>query len=338
MRRLSILAALAAAAWVPSALAQTQFNIRFQQGTTVQVLTDGATVTFNSDGIGQASPSTLTLTYRGTTTASVNTLDVTGSTDFSATSGLALPFTMNPNDNASFGITFNPTATGRHTARLAINFNEGTRGGTIAINLVGVLPDFGFAYTLPRGNQTFLPADGAIPFPNTNLGQTTAAAFTITNRGTGPGTVNNIAIGGAPVFTLAGVPLLPATVQAGASLAVTVNFVPTHLEAANATITVEFVGRSQTAHVSGTGIGPAYAYQFVAGSSTSDVAANATLTLPGANVGERTTAVVRVRNTGNGDGVLANIRATGAEFTLTDLPFLPLTRSEERRVGKECRL
>ncbi len=325
MRRLLPVALLIAVALGPSALAQTQFVIRFQQGTTVQVLTDGATVTFNSEGIGQAVPSTLTLTYRGTTSATINAVELSGSTDFSATSSLPPPFTLNPNDAGSFGIQFNPTVAGRHTARLAISFTEGTRGGTITVNVVGVLPDFGFSYTLPRANQTFLPAGGTIPFPNTNVNQTTAATFTITNRGTGAGTVNNIAISGAPAFTLAGVPLLPAVVQPAAVLVFTVNFTPTRLESVGASIQVDFVGRSSTVQAAGTGLGPIYEYQFVVGSSVLAVSANDTLTFPSANVGERSTAVVRVRNAGNGDGVLTNIRVTGAEFTLTDLPFLPLT-------------
>lgn len=142
-----------------ASLAQTQFLIRYQQGQTLQTITDGATITFATEGIGQSASATVTVTYRGLTFATINGFDLSGATDFSVSSNLALPATLNPNDSAAFQIQFNPSSTGKMTGKVAISFTEGRTSGAINVNLVGVLPDFGLSFIpLPGGNQTSIPA------------------------------------------------------------------------------------------------------------------------------------------------------------------------------------
>jgi len=329
MRRILTLASgawLAAGFAAPQALAQAQFLIRAQQGQVVQTINDGATLSFATEGIGQASTAAVTVTYRGSTTAALGSFEFNGPTDFSVTSNPPLPVVLNPMEVVSFVITFQPSANGRFTGRLGIPFTEGRTSAVLNLNLVGVLPEFGFSSALlPRGNQNSIPAGGAIPFPDTTVNQTNSAAFIISNRGSGPGTVNNISVTGA-AFTLAGVPLLPATLNAGQEVRITVVFSPTQQVSSQGSLTVDLVGRSVSVSLAGLGIGASYAYEFLQGSSTRPIAPNDSLTLPATNVTEKNTAVVRVRNTGNGDGVVSNIRVSGAaEITLTDVPFLPLT-------------
>ena len=88
-------------------LAQAPFSLRSQQGQNVQLLSDGGTITFSSEGIGQAIAATVTLTYTGRATAQINSLDSIGSTDFSVSFGnQAVPFTMNPNDTVNFTVQY----------------------------------------------------------------------------------------------------------------------------------------------------------------------------------------------------------------------------------------
>ena len=305
---------------------QAQFGLRSQQGSTIQTITDGATLTFSSEGIGQAVPATVTMTYRGTSTVTIGAFDLGGASDFVVTTNLELPVVLTPNDALVFTIRFTPTTTIRNPARLSVPFIELPRtSGAVNINLVGLAPEFGLSFQLlPRGNQTSIPA-GGITFADTALNQTTSANFVISNRGSGPGTVNNLTSTGAE-FLLGGVPLLPAVVQAGQDVRVTIQFTPTQLGAATGSVRVDYVGRSSTVSLAGAGIGPTWAYDLVQGSTTRPLAANESLSLPQTVIGEKSSIGVRVRNTGNADGVVTAIRLSGdAAFTLPDLPFLPQT-------------
>lgn len=195
--------------------------------------------------------------------------------------------------------------------------------------------DFGFSYALlPKGNQTSILPDGSITFPDTtvnltnpNQSQTNSATFVITNRGSSQGTVNNItSTGGA--FKVSGVPLLPAVVRVGQTLTFTVDFQPTQLGSARGTIELGLtttVTNTVAFSLGGKGVGSVLAYDFIAGSIPRTVSANDTLTLPQTNLGDKTTATMRVRNTGNLDATISAIASSNAFFALDLVPFLPLT-------------
>jgi hypothetical protein len=320
-------ACLAALLWPQSGLAQSQFQVRAQQGTIIQNLADGSTLNFQSEGIGQAVNAVVTVTYRGTQTAIIGSYELTGTTDFSVTTSPVLPVTLNPGESMSFLIAFSPTSLARLPGRLVIAFTEGPRTtGSFTINLLGVTPDFGFSFIPPRGSQNSISSGGTIAFPDTAINQTSAATFIISNRGTGPGTVQNIALSGAQ-YTIGGVPLLPAVVPAGQEVRTTITFAPLQSGASPGSVRVDFLnGTSATFNLTGTGTGSSWAYELVSGSTTRPLAPNDTITMPQTNLTEKSALTVRVRNTGNADGVVARIAVAGAaEITLIDVPFLPVS-------------
>ena len=320
-------ACLAAVLWPQSGLAQSQFLVRSQQGTIVQNLADGATLNFQSEGIGQAVNAVVTLTYRGTQTAIMGSFELTGTTDFTVTTSPALPVTLNPNESMSFLIAFSPTSLARLPGRLVIAFTEGPRTTAgLTVNLLGVTPEFGFSFIPPRGSQNSISSGGTIAFPDTAIDQTNAATFIISNRGTGPGTVQNVALAGAQ-YTIGGVPLLPAVVQANQEVRTTITFAPLQSGASPGSVRVEFLnGTSATFNLTATGTGSSWAYELVSGSTSRPLAANDTVTMAQTNLTEKSAVTVRVRNTGNADGVVTRIAVSGAtEITLIDVPFLPVT-------------
>ncbi len=190
--------------------------------------------------------------------------------------------------------------------------------------------DFRFSYALPKTNQTAILPDGTISFPDTtvNLGnpsqsQTTSAVFVITNRGTQAGTINNIVSSGAP-FKVSGVPLLPATIQPNQTLTFSIDFQPTQLGHFEGSLRIDLM-RALRFGLEGNGVGPALAYDFITGSTTRTVSTNETLTLPPTNLGEKTTATMRVRNTGTTDATITSLASSHAAFSLENVPILPLT-------------
>src|SRR5687767_9768607 len=143
----SIFAALSCA----PAQAQIPFSIRVQQPTGAANVPDGGTVAFNADGIGKPSEALLTVTYRGSTSATgassavVNSIELTGSNDFMLL-GLPDPTqVLQPGQVFSFTITYRPTTSARASGSIRFGYTEtppppttGTatpRTGSFTVNL-----------------------------------------------------------------------------------------------------------------------------------------------------------------------------------------------------------
>src|SRR5437764_3823434 len=86
-------------------------------------------------------------------------------------------------------------------------------GGTGVINLtlVGTAPKLIVNTIGANGDAVSVPAGGTIQFPDTPLTFASPLTVAISNIGSGPSTVNSIAITGT-AFQAKGVPLLPVTI------------------------------------------------------------------------------------------------------------------------------
>jgi hypothetical protein len=301
------------------------FLIRSQVGQTVATIANDGTVGLNADAIGVPASATITITYRGTGSVNVNTIEYSGSLDFSLT-GLpdALPLVLLPNQSITLGVQFRPSSSARLSGRINIAYAEGRTAGTLTVNLAGTAPEFAFSYVPPGGNATPVTPGGAISFPATPVDTTANAAVVVTNRGSGPGVVNAISSTGA-AFQLAGLPLPMTTVEAGRDLRFTVAFTPKQLEPSTGTLSVELIDRRVNLNLAGSGTGPVYTYEALQESGAVVLEPNQTLPMPDALIGDKSSVTLRVRNAGNADGRIEQIAIQGAGFTLTDVPFLPLT-------------
>ena len=300
------------------------FTLQVQRGADRFALAEGGTISMPADAIGMLTAASVTLTYVGTSSVTVNNFEITGHADFSLAGMPDLPVALSRNQSVTFYIRFLPTTSARVQGRVAINYTEGRTTAYVTLNMVGTAPEFGFSYVPPGGNATPLAPGGTVLFPATSLNATATAVFILTNRGSGAGTVNNITASGEG-FQLAGVPLPPVVVEAGKELRFSVQFTPKQLPPSQGGLVIELVDRSVSFRLEGSGSGPIYAYEVIQPAGVTAVSAGQLISLPDALVGEKSSLTVRVRNTGNADGTITTISVQGAGFALTDLPFLPLT-------------
>lgn len=312
------------------------FNIRFQQGQNLTVLADGGTANLPADAVGQQTSGTLNLTYRGNpgTNVTINTIDITGSQDF-AISGLSeSPFQILGGNSVNASIRYLPTSANRATARLVITYRESATPnvtGSFSLNLIGVAPDFAFSYTPPGGNTQPLLSGGTISFPQTVVDTTANATLTITNRGSGNGTLSSIASSGA-AFQLVGAPLPGTTVEAGRELRVGVAFTPKQVEPSTGSVTVELPDRRVSFNLQGSGTSAQFTYEVISENGSATIfQPDQTLTLPDTVVNERSTVVIRVRNSGTADGRIAVVAATGTGISVADVPPLPIVLAPGNR-------
>jgi hypothetical protein len=343
----SLLPVLAIAAALP-ALAQTpasSFTIRTIQPDLTQTLADGGTLAFNAPGIGVASDAGITVTYKPALTtlaATISAVDLTGSNDFLVT---GLPdlsggqTVLNRNTTSvGFGIRYKPSTSKAATGKVTISFIEqdtsaapafrGQRALTLTLNLTGTAPEFTYTYAIqPNGNSTLLNQGDTIRLPDTNLLDTAAVAVSISNRGSGVGTISGVSLKGPSNFALAGVPFPPISVDPGKALVFSVRFTPDQLDPLTASVRIDFqTGAALSFNVTGTGLGAAFTYEIFTAKGAVEIDTTTTVVLPDAVTGgDKTTTTIRVTNTGNADGRVTAISVAGTGFALAEAPFLPYT-------------
>lgn len=323
-----LLATLAAvAALAPLAAAQAlPFTIRAEQGGQSQIIADGSTLAFQAAGVGLPVDGSISLTYTGTGgSATIHQLQLTGSTDFAITSA------PDPNATVLAGtegcgvrIRYTPTSSRAAAAKIAVWYTANGVTNGFTVNLAGTSPEFAYTYVLqPDGNGSQVNPGETIPAPATTIGETSSVLITLTNRGSGAGSVDSMALGGSARFTLAGLPLLPALVDAGKDLKFSIHFKPDERDLLSAMLRMVVCGRSLSFKVAGSGQGAWFQYE-VLGTTLASAVAGGVIVLPEATVGaEKSSVAVRVWNKGNFEGRVATLSVSGAAFSLLETPFLP---------------
>jgi centrosomal CEP192-like protein len=324
------LATLASAQTIP-------FQLLATQGNNAAIVQNGSPLTLNS-AIGQSQAVQVKATYTGTGQALLPAQPlVIGSTEFTATLATTPPVTLTTGESVSFSIQFLPTSAALSTAEMSLLFIETvpatTAGGTatsttsyISLSLEGTAPSFVLSYTLQtNGNVVPLQAGGTIVFPSTPVNTTAQAAFNITNAGSGVGTITAISITPG-AFSLASVPLFPQGIAAGLTLQVQVLYKPTAVTSDTGQIQVTFAtGSPVTINLQGSGSSASLVYQLLQSGTPTTIPPGGTVPIPNTNVGQSSSVVIRVLNTGNASGTVSSINVSGSGYQLSNVPALPQT-------------
>ena len=306
------------------------FELLVTQGQNAVTVQNGSTLAFLA-AVGQTQTAQIEATYNGTGQATISSQPTLfGSSAFKVTVTSMLPALLTPGQNLMMMVTFTPTSAAATTAEINLPFIETQTNGTssssaITLGLDGTSPSFVLSYSL-QSNQNVVPLQngGLIPFPATLVGTTAEAALNVTNTGSGIGTLTGISVSGA-AFTLQGIPLLPASVGSGQTIAILVLYTPSgvNLDSGQITITLG-TGAPVTIGVSGNGTSPTFSYQILTTPPTA-VAAGGTISLPDTQVGQSSTVTIQVTNAGNASGTVSSLSVAGPGFALSNAPVLPQT-------------
>jgi hypothetical protein len=303
-------------------LGQT-FSVRVQLPDQTIDAVDGTTINMPASGVGQTISASVVVTNRGNVPATLNFVQPSGSNDFTLSNVPDTPATITPGGTFGYNITYLASTSNRATGRVQFNATVNNAAINFGLNLVGVAPEFAYSYTAQGGNQTGLANGGTIRFPDTAVDATSIALVIVTNRGSYKGTFNSAVATGAEFATI-NVPLGNATVEAGAEVRFGVTFKPKALAASRGSLAVETADKKLSFNLEGAGTGASYTYEVVKGDVSTAVLPNQVVTLADANVGEKSSVVVRFRNTGNSEGRIAAITVSGTGFNLSEVPLLPL--------------
>ena len=323
LRRLTPVFPFSLLALLALPMAAQQFSVRVQLPDLTIDATDGTTITMPAAGIGQTISAAVVVTNRGSAPATLNFVQPSGSTDFTLSNVPETPISVTSGGTFGFNITYTAKTSTRTLGRAQFNATVNNSAINFGLNLAGVAPEFVYSYTAQGGNQTGILDGNTVRFPDTNIDATSNAVVVVSNRGSYQGTFNSAVASGAEFGTV-NVPLSNTTVEAGRDVRFSVTFTPKSLQSSTGKLDVQTADRKLSFILEGAGTGARYNYEVVRGADAGPIQPNQMVTLADANVGDKSAVVVRFRNTGNSDGRIAAISVSGAGYSLTEVPLLPL--------------
>ncbi len=325
------LAALAAVGKGQTSNLVFQYIAQGQSGAT-QVAPFG-TIIFPSSVIGKSTSVTFLGLNQGTASTALTQASISG--PGFAMSGLPVNAFIAPGGSVQTLITFTPTSQGASTGTLTLTFQTGNNPpvtDVFVLSGTALASTFVLSYIVnPGGNQTGITAGQELAFPNASVGGANTATFVVANQGNGQGTLNAVTSSGPP-FSVLGLPLLPASIDAQKELRFTIQFQPLVSGAASGSLKLDLGGSTITIVLSGKAVGANLTYNFTVGGNTSSLTPGQTLALGGAQVGSVTSVTVSVVNTGDAAGQVGTMSVTPAVFTIIGAPALPATLAPQKSI------
>lgn len=330
---------------VTSLVSAQSVLIRVQQGNNVASIPNGGSYTVNATGVGRPQAFSVTITYRGLTTLTFpGTPRIFGVQDFVFTAPPPPDIVLRPNQSITLELEYRPSTSEASLAQLEYQSLESaptpvetpgqptpptpapTPGG-IFIGLAGTAPEYSFNYGLAvDSNIVSVPPGGVVSFTETPVNRVTVASVIFLNRGSGRGQILSVSVSG-PAFSLASLPILPGFLNSEAALQFQIRYRPRQTGSDVGSLVINLDdGQSYAVTLQGTGISSLLSYELLPpAGDVQSVQPDGVIPIPATPVGDRTTVFIRLTNNSTLDIALGSIAVAGAAFTLSDLPFLPVT-------------
>lgn len=251
--------------------------------------------------VGNSSYINCIISNTGTGSVTVSQISAAG-TGFTA-SGITLPVTLAPNQTATFGATFKPTAAGAATGTVTVGSNASNSPTTISLTGSGV-----------QAQSQISVVPTSVSFGNVAVGVTNTQTVTVRNSGTAAISVSQANVTGTG-FAKSGI-TLPLNLAAGASSAFTVSFTPASAATTAGTLTIVSNASNPSLSVMLSGTGTAQTRQLSPNPSSVNFGSVAVQTSKSQSV--------TLTNTGNASISVSQITVGGAGFSQSGLT-MPLT-------------
>ena len=280
-----------------------------------QLVANPASVSFGTVQVGSSQTKAETFTNSGGSSLTITQVTLSG-TEFQI-SGLNLPLILNPQQSASFSVTFAPNVTGAASGSIAVmidvsltanqarlrkaNANSNPQTVTIPVSGTGA----------PAGPLTASPA--SLSFGSVQLGSSQSQPETLSNSGASSITVSQATATGAG-FSFTGLSL-PVTLAAGQTATFNVTFAPQAAGTANGNLAIISNGSNPMLSIplSGTGV--------TAGAVTANPSS---LNFGSVQVNNTATLSDTLTNSGGSSVTISQVTVTGSGFSKSGIN-LPLT-------------
>ncbi len=306
-----------------------QFLIRVEQGGRAFTVANGGSISINSGGILRLATAQVIVTYLGNTQLNfTQPAQLIGSLEFSSP---ALGRTsLRPLESRTIEFEYLPRTAEATAAQFSWTFSEDPRdstqpatNGVLSLALLGSAPNL-IVGTAIDGNVTAIGPGSVLPLPEVLVNTAIDVPVSVSNRGSGLGTVTGITLTGTD-FQVVGLPLLPFSILPGTDLSFVVRFSPRRPGVLLATLQINFETRpTLTATIRGTALSSAFTYELIQDGLVAPLAIDGTVNFGEVTVGQRSAVTIRFRNAATVPATLANILVSGLVFGITEGPFVPV--------------
>ncbi len=288
-----------------------------------------ASISFGTVMVGKSQTLTETFTNAGGTNLTIS--QATPSASYFQVSGLTLPLTLKPNQNANFSVTFTPASSGAasgtiQVATQAAGWAHGRRGryhragagvATLAEVRASAADGADEAVTIPlsgmANNAGQLTSTASLSFGSTTVGKSQTLAASLTNSGGSSVSVSQATVTGTG-FSVTGLSL-PLTLAAGQTTSFNVVFTPQSAGNASGNVAISSNASNSTVNTGLTGTGVA------AGALA---ASPASVSFGSVQTGSSQSASETLTNSGGSSVTITQATATGSGFSVSGIS-LPVT-------------
>jgi hypothetical protein len=218
-------------------------------GTTSASLSVPANVDFGDVMVGSSGSKTITLVASGSAPVTIKSIAVAGGSFFGPP--LALPQVLQPNQQMALKVKFSPSAEGDATGSITVSSNSTT-------NAAAKVPMHGKG--IPAPAPSLSASATSLSFGQVAVGSNATKSVTVTSTGTAPATITSGSVTGAGyAATYAGVPIAklsaPLLLQPGQRVTFDVVFDPSKVGASNGQLSLSTdTGSAVNVSLSGKGI------------------------------------------------------------------------------------
>ncbi|HTZ48963.1 MAG TPA: choice-of-anchor D domain-containing protein [Verrucomicrobiae bacterium] len=277
---------------------------------TGQLSANPSSLSFGAVATGTSSKKQVVLSNSGN--AAVDITAVTASGAGLSVSGVNLPLSLNPSQNATLTVTLDPTQSGSFSGSINAVSNAGNSPLTILVTGSG---------SGSSGQPGLALAPSTYSFGAMTDGQTKSETVTITNTGTAALTIAGLTVNGAD-FSVSGFST-PLTIPAGGNSEFSVLYAPTTPGSHTATVSIASNAPNSPNVLALTGTSTA--------ASVSMSSSPTTLSFSNVNAGSSSSKSVTVTNSGNAGLTISQINVNAKNFTVSGIST-PLTLA----VGKSA--
>jgi hypothetical protein len=286
-------------------------------------LLPGGTLSFRPSPIGSDVEATLQVANTGAEPAFVSAVSIAGDA-FRLAGVPALPVTIPAGQTLRIPVVYRARSAGvSDTGRITLNY-AGESPFFIDLTGIGRPAALTLNYVLPS-DQNVVPVlpGGTVDFGEAPANGTVEAAFQITNTGTAPAIVSELAVSGS-AFRFSGIPLLPTTLPAGQTLRVTLAYRPSGGAEDTGTIRAGYAGETPILlNVRGRPAAPSLTLRYSFGDQIVSIPAGGSLEFPPTAQNTTSTATLSIVNSGTSAATISGLSISGAAFSLSGLPAFP---------------
>ena len=276
---------------------------------------DGSTVRFPDTELERTSTATVVIQNNGSGLGSLQEVTLSGSGEFKIAGLRLVPSDIAAGDEVSFTLSFTPLELRTSAASVHFAFGLGTLNLTITGE--GVTADL-IHETIIESTTSVVLEGEKISFPSAMLGEETSIAMRVTNGGNIDGALSRVSLTGGD-FSVGDLPILPATLKSGQPATFTLTFTPTEPAVSTGQLRVN----NTTFLLEGEGLGSMILYSLISDGASSEVTTQDTLIFPSTRIGESSSLVLEISNSGNAAETIAGIGASGGAYSVSALPPLP---------------